>query len=1626
MTRKLYRNYAGLCCLVALNLVGFGSVARATTAVPYVVGVSPASAPIGGSGFTLTVSGANFTGASAVEWSASGVVTPLITTIITSDQLTAAVPASLLVSYGTAAVTVVTPGAIASNVAFFTVTNPSTFLTFRLTQQSPSGGNHPYFPVTGVFNTQVAGLPLSLAVTNDTSGSTTPPGVSVFIGNGNGSFQGAGSSTYAVGNDPQGQVIGDFNGDGIPDLASVDNQSSTISVLLGNGDGTFQNALTTSLTANSRPTLAAVADFNGDGNLDLAVVSEGFTLNNVGFVGILLGNGDGTFQPSVNYDLGSSSLETQPAGLAVADFDGNGTLDLAVTDAFNSEVWILSGNGNGTFTSPGTAYATAGTPASVVTGDFNSDGSPDLAVTYQSTAEVSVLLNSSGAFNSHTEYPTAAGGIFLAAADLNGDGILDLAVPGYQSDEVSVLLGVGDGTFDGFSSYTISPAFTSILGITAGDFNNDGRLDLAFTVGTIINTTSDIAVFLQAPLWTPSPTSLSFGDQPVGTQSTAQTITFDNNGAAPLQLDALSSTDGTDFPETNTCGPLPKTFPPGTGCTVTVTFSPGTPGNLSANISVVDNIAPPSSPQLIPLSGTGTQPAVRLSPSSLTFSNQAVGTTSPTQTVTLTNTGNGTLMITSIAASGDFAETNTCGSSLIAGAHCTISVTFKPTAAGTRTGSVSVSDNAPGSPQTVSLTGTGTAPAATLNPSSLTFALQMANTTSVAQVETLTNTGTANLTISSIAASANFGQTNTCTSPIAPSGNCTISVTFTPTASGVLNGTVTITDNASPTTQTVSLTGTGGALSATATPGSLSFGNELVGTGTASQNVTLTNTGTVGMNVTIPAASGDFTDTNTCGTSLAASATCTISVSFKPTATGTRTGTLTITDTNSSGSGSTSTTETVSLTGTGTQPAVSLSTTSLAFSMSQILNTTSAVQPVTLTNTGTATLNLTSITPSGQFNAPASGSTCAAGGTVAAGASCTINVTFTPTTGGSLTGSVTLTDNASPTTQTIGLSGTGAVLAALASPGSLTFSGQLLNTSSAAQKVTLTNTGTVGFNITSLAATGDFSETNTCGSSLAASAACTISITFKPTASGTRTGTVTVSDTNNSGSGSATSTETITLSGTGTEPVASLSSLTQFASQLVGTSSAAETVTVSNTGSAALTITSVAISGTNASDYAETNTCSAAVAAAGTCTINVTFTPSATGVRDGTLTVTDNNDGTSGSTQALTLTGTGTAPAVTLSPASLTFANQNVGTTSAAENVTVTNSGTATLTLSTISASGDFSQTSTCGNSLAAGAKCTISVTFKPSALFTRTGALTLTDNGSADTQTVALTGTGMGAQATLSASSLTFAGELMGVTSAARTVTVTNSGNASMTVTSLAATGDFAQTSTCGSTLAANASCTISVTFKASAAGVHSGDLTLTNSGVGSPQAVALSGTGQDFGLTGSGAATVTPGQTASYTVTLTPEDGLDQAISLACSGAPSEAACGLSSSSVTSAGATSIKVTVTTAAPSSVVPFSRSLPPLGGNLRWVLLGLVGLVGTMLLARPKSESFRLRPALVGIAMLVILALGMAACGGGSNSQVGNSNPGTAAGTYSLTVTGTATSGSVTVSHDVVLTLTVQ
>jgi hypothetical protein len=329
-----------------------------------------------------------------------------------------------------------------------------------------------------------------------------------------------------------------------------------------------------------------------------------------------------------------------------------------------------------------------------------------------------------------------------------------------------------------------------------GDFNNDGKLDL---VGQ--------SLYLQIPI-NLSPASLNFGSQNVGTKSPPQNVTLLNDGASPLPITSINigGTDPNDFTETNKCG---ATLPVGANCQIAVVFQPQAGGPRSATLNVTYQGL--GSPQIVSLSGVGAVSTVTLTPPNLNFPIQLVGTASSARTATLTNTGTVPVNISNISTTGPFKETNNCPSSLPIGKSCQIQVKFAPVQKGLATGKLSVTDDAEGSPQTVSLSGTGTV--VKLSPLGINFGNQKVGTQSSPAPVQLMNVGTTSVKIHQIGFNGkdpgDFSQTNNCGNSVPAKGSCTIQITFAPRAKGKRSASLQVSDNGGGSPQKVVLSGTG-------------------------------------------------------------------------------------------------------------------------------------------------------------------------------------------------------------------------------------------------------------------------------------------------------------------------------------------------------------------------------------------------------------------------------------------------------------------------------------------------------------------------------------------------------------------------------------------------------------------------------------------------------------------------------------------------------------------------------------------------------------------------------------------------------------------------------------------------
>jgi hypothetical protein len=414
------------------------------------------------------------------------------------------------------------------------------------------------------------------------------------------------------------------------------------------------------------------------------------------------------------------------------------------------------------------------------------------------------------------------------------------------------------------------------------------------------------------------------------------------------------------------------------------------------------------------------------------------------------------------------------------------------------------------------------------------------------------------------------------------------------------------------------------------------------------------------------------------------------------------------------------------------QPVISLNPTSLTFS-TQAVATVSTAQTITVTNTGGAPLSVSQVATTGDFSET---DTCTTG-PIAPNTTCIIQVSFLPTATGSRSGVLTVYGNVSGGQATALLSGNASAAEAIVlTPALLTFPSTVINATSSAQNITISNTSNSAITLQAPSITGDFKLiANTCGPSLGPSVGCTVSITFTPTASGTRSGTFIIAD----GAG----TQTALLTGTGASPATdALSPLSlNFATQAITTASAAQTITLTNSGDLPLTLIAAQIT---SGDFTAVNSCGNSLNPHSSCSIGVAFQPKNIGPLTGMLSVSDQYR-----SQTVTLSGIGSAPpGVSLAPFStVSFPPMGVGITAPAQTVTLTNNSSIQLLVQSIALSGDFSiipGSNNCGTSVAVGAACTMQVVFTPSAGGPHSGVLTVTDSAPNSPQTLQLTGNGV------------------------------------------------------------------------------------------------------------------------------------------------------------------------------------------------------------------------------------------------------------------------------------------
>ena len=639
------------------------------------------------------------------------------------------------------------------------------------------------------------------------------------------------------------------------------------------------------------------------------------------------------------------------------------------------------------------------------------------------------------------------------------------------------------------------------------------------------------------------------------------------------------------------------------------------------------------------------------------------------------------------------------------------------------------------------------APAVGASTSSLAFGSVNVGASSSSQTITITNSGAANATgMNYPAAPAHYSKGGTCTNgPLAIGASCTVVFTFSPTAAGTFSPTYTITGGGGISIP-ISLSGTGVSASAPniqVSPSSLDFGSVNVGQTSPVQTINVSNTGTAAAtNMAYPAAPAKFTKGGTCGSAtLNAGQNCTVTFTYTPTAAGPDNATYTI-----SGTGGPFP---VTLTGSGTAAspaALAAAPTSLVFG-SVAVGSTSATQALVISNTGGSTATGVNLVNGNASEFPVTGS-CA---TIVAGASCTVNVAYKPTSAASDSVNLTISyTGGTPVVVAMSGTGTAAPVANLsATPSTLAFGSLTVGATSGTQTVTIANGGgaqATGIAFANSNATEFAVSANTCGATLNAGASCSLQVAYTPGGAGADSASLTISYTGGAN-------VVVAMSGTGTAAGApnlqATPPLAAFGDVTVGQLSSATAITIGNAGTAAAS--GMAFVHSNATEFIVSgNTCGTTLNAGASCTLNVAYAPSAAGADSATLTV----NFAGGGALSVSLSGTGVAaappPAGTgqlALPAALTMPDQTLGTTGAPQTVTVSNIGSAAVIVSSIASSngGEFAVSGSTCATVNAGASCSFSVTFTPTAVGGRSATVTVTSNGAGSPQAIAVSGTGGG-----------------------------------------------------------------------------------------------------------------------------------------------------------------------------------------------------------------------------------------------------------------------------------------
>ena len=1404
------------------------------------------------------------------------------------------------------------------------------------TVATPAAGADPRAVTVGDFDSD--GLP-DLAVADAAS-----DGVKVLHNNGDDSFTTL--STPSTGGDPVALARGDFDRDGLPDLATADSGSGQITVLRNSGTS-FGSPATP--TAGSAPSAVAVADFDRDGRPDLASADSTGNLLTVRL------NTTAIAQTNAFVEFATPATGAGPRSVAVADFDRDGLPDLATADVDSAQVTVLRNAGGGAFDTLATA-ATGLDPYAVAVGDFDRDGLPDVVSADFSSHRVTVLRNTgSGTFTTMATAATGLNPYAVAVADFDRDGLDDIATADFSSNRVTVLRNTGTGIF---TLYAVPLTGSRPASVAVGDFDRDGLPDIATAdaladrVTVLRNTGTGGFTQTATPTTHSVPFSVAVGDfdrdghdDLVTANVNADRVTvLRNTGSASFTLLDAPSTgaspqsvavadfdrDGLDDIVTADSGANQVTVLRNEGAGTFTTLATRGTGGFPLSVAVADfdrDGRPDIATADTDANRVTVQRAAYLelsrAPATLALGTRHIDDgPGATLTATITNTGEGPVTFNAIAVGGadagqferltgepaDCTDSTTLG----LGATCELRARFNPNSTGAKSAALTVDSDA--ADRSVALTGTGTGPELGRSPGMLAFGTRdLDDGPGDTLTSTVTNIGTQPVVVTAITLDGSdagefsrlTGAPTDCTSTsaLAIGATCDLRVRFDPAATGPKIATLTVASNAADIT--VGLGGTG--IQIDLTPAALAFGARDIDDGpSAFEAATVTNNGTQAVAFSeltlgggdpgqfghLTGEPGDCTSTTT----LEPGQVCDLRARFDPLTTGAKSATLTLASDGAA--------YTLPLTGTGTQTELSRSPVTLAFGERLVDDGPTASQTSTISNSGTEPVTLTAITLAGadpsQFaRLTGDPADCAVATILATGQTCKLRGRFDPTSPGAKSATLTVGSNAADVV--VALTGTGKQPELTPSPPALAFGSRDIDDGpTAIQTSTVANGSGTPITLSAIAftgsdpaqferVTGDPSDC-TATTTIAPAGSCSLRVRFDPSATGAKSATLTVS------SGVADVVVSLTGTGTQTQLARSPATLTFGPRDIDDGPTGAQTATISNSGTEPVTISAVAVGGTDAGQFARLTgapadcTSTTTLSPGQTCELRARFDPSATGAKSATISVSSNAPD---ATVALTATGTQTE--LSRSPATLAFGPRDIddgpGSTLTA---TITNSGTEPAALAGLTLTGSdaaaFTRLTgapadcTATTALDAGQTCDLRMRFDPSS--TGSKSATLTVASVVGDLVVSLTGTGTQTELSRGPATLAFGSrDVDDGPTVAQTSTVTNTGTEPVTLSALTLAGgdaaDFERLTgsagdcTTTTTLAAGQTCDLRVRFDPAGTGAKSATLTVASNAA--DVAVALTGTGTQTGFYAStptlafGSRDIDDGPTAAQTSAIT-----------------------------------------------------------------------------------------------------------------------------------------------------------